>query len=231
MQGIVKQNGPATGLGLARPALAVQLADALRDMILEGELPSGEKIKEKELTLRFGVSRTPLREAMKVLAAEGLIELIPNRGAIVTRYSGDELAEVFPVLAALERLAGELATERASDREIASIVSLTAELKAAAADNDRPLYFKVNQAIHRAILSAAGNDTLIKHHAAIASRVHRARYQANLRQTRWETALLEHEQIAEALKARDGVRLGILLSDHMMAKLSSILSVVEDEKH
>lgn len=230
MRGAVKQNGVASSVGLVRPVLAVQLADALREMILEGELPGGEKVKEKELTLRFGVSRTPLREAMKVLAAEGLIELIPNRGAIVTQCSTKELAEVFPLLAALERLAGELAAERATDEDIVHVISLTADLKETVEENNRPSYFKVNQAIHNAILSASGNEALIRNHAAIATRVHRARYQANLARTRWEAALGEHERIALALKDRDGARLGTLLNDHMMAKLASILSVLEEEE-
>lgn len=229
MQGLVKQNDTDTRFGLVRPALAVQLADALREMILEGELPGGEKIKEKELTLRFGVSRTPLREAMKVLAAEGLVELVPNRGASVTQCSTTELNDVFPLLAALERLAGELAAERATDEEIAHVISLTADLRQTVEENSRPRYFKVNQAIHDAILSAARNEALTRNHAAVARRVHRARYQANLALTRWEAALREHERIASALKDRDAARLGALLKAHMMAKLSSILSMVNDE--
>lgn len=230
MQDLAKQNGGPAGFGLARPALAVQLADALREMILEGELPGGEKIREKELTSRFGVSRTPLREAMKVLAAEGLIELIPNRGAIVNQHSTEELASVFPVLAALERLAGELAAVNATDEEIARLRTMTKELRMAVEDGNRPRYFNINQAIHDAILSAAGNETLTRTHIAIAGRIHRARYQANLTRTRWETALEEHELIAQALADRDSARLGMLLHDHMMAKLSSILAVLDKDK-
>ncbi|MEM9222660.1 MAG: GntR family transcriptional regulator [Pseudomonadota bacterium] len=230
MQQMTKSNG-VEGLGLVRPVLAVQLANALREMILEGDLPAGEKIKEKELTTRFGVSRTPLREAMKVLAAEGHLELIPNRGAIVTKHSSEDLADVFPVLAALERLAGELAAERATDEQIAHVISLTVALEETVEADNRPEYFKINQAIHNAILTAAGSETLMRNHAAIAGRVHRARYQANLARTRWETALKEHEMIALALKDRDGARLGALLNDHMMAKLSSIQIVLEEEKH
>ncbi|MBO6758392.1 MAG: GntR family transcriptional regulator [Roseibium sp.] len=199
----------------------------LREMILEGALPGGEKIREKDLTVRFGVSRTPLREAMKVLAAEGLIELIPNRGAIVSRHSVEDLADVFPVLASLERLAGELAAVRATDAEIERICTLTANLGQTVEGANRPQYFKINQAIHDAILAASGNETLIRTHATIAGRVHRARYQANLTKSRWERALEEHGRIADALKKRDGARLGALLNEHMLAKLSSILDALQ----
>jgi len=225
----VQEASGMSGASLVRPALAVQLADALREMILEGELRSGEKIREKDLTERFGVSRTPLREAMKILAAEGLVALIPNRGAIVSEHSAADLAEVFPVLAALERLAGELAAVNATDQQIATVRGLTADLGLTIEQDNRPQYFKVNQAIHDAILSAAGNDTLTRNHAAISGRVHRARYQANLVQTRWERAREEHEQIADALAARDGARLGVLLRDHLMATLASILNSLEQD--
>ncbi|MGC9417433.1 MAG: GntR family transcriptional regulator [Rhodovulum sp.] len=208
---------------LARPALAVQVADALRELILEGTIQGGEKIREKELTERFGVSRTPLREAMKILASEGLVDLIPNRGAIISQPSATELADSFPVLAALEAMAGEQAAERATDVELVEIVRLTGRLRASLEANDRSEYFEINQAIHNAILVASRNDTLIRTHATIARLVHRARYQANLTRSRWEEALREHEEIAAALSARDTEQVGRLLKAHMMAKLTAIL--------
>ncbi len=216
-------------LRIARPALAVQLADALREMILEGMLPEGEKIREKEMTERFGVSRTPLREGMKMLAAEGLIDLIPNRGAIVSRQSHAELADTFPVLAALERLVGELAAQKASPAEITGITRMTRELGEMVRKGDRTGYFALNQEIHKTLLAAARNDALAHTHATIASRVHRARYQANLTHTRWHSALKEHEAISVALAARDAGLLGRLLHDHMMAKLASIMLMAQSD--
>lgn len=210
---------------LSRPALAVQVADGLRELILEGRIKGGEKIREKELTELFGVSRTPLREAMKILASEGLIDLIPNRGAAVSERSEAELADTFPILAALEGIAGAQAAERASDTEIAQIRALTDRLRASREANDRPGYFEINQAIHKAILEASRNDTLRRTHATIASQVHRARYQANLSRKRWEKALKEHEQIAEALEQRDAARARTLLEDHMMGKLNTVLKI------
>ncbi|WP_149780854.1 GntR family transcriptional regulator [Roseovarius litoreus] len=207
---------------IGRTALAVEITNRLRQMILEGVMQPGEKINEKALTTQFGVSRTPLREALKVLAAEGLLELIPHRGAVITRQSEAEIAEVFHVLAALEGLAGELTAQVASDAELAQITAMTEELRQSYAQTDRPRYFRINQAIHQEILAASGNDTLVKSHELLAHRVQRARYQANLTPQRWRAAVEEHEAIAKALAARDAETTSRLMRDHLLQKLTSI---------
>jgi DNA-binding GntR family transcriptional regulator len=219
------QEAPMTALKpdpIGRTALAVEITNRLRQMILEGQLQPGEKINEKRLTEQFGVSRTPLREALKVLAAEGLLSLIPHRGAVITRQSDAELDEVFRVLAALEGLAGELAAEQAEDSTLQEIVRLTQDLRRSFEQSDRPTYFRINQAIHNAILAAAGNDTLMRSHELLAFRVQRARYQANLTPDRWRAAVEEHEAIAEALLARNAERCSKLMRDHLLQKFASI---------
>lgn len=212
---------------IGRTALAVEISNHLRQMIFEGALKPGEKVREKLLTEQFGVSRTPLREALKVLAAEGLLELIPNRGAVITRQSADELDEVFSVLAALEGLAGELAVAAASDDQVARISKLTRDLRQSFDDADRPTYFRINQEIHRAILEAASNDTLTRSHELVAFRVQRARYQANLTPDRWRIAVEEHEAIADALEKRDAGRCAALMRSHLLNKLASIKSAAK----
>src|SRR6056297_3123444 len=207
---------------IGRTALAVEITNRLRQMILEGQLQPGEKINEKLLTSQFGVSRTPLREALKVLANEGLLDLIPHRGAVITRQSEAELAEVFRVLAALEGLAGELAADHAGDAALQEITALTRDLRRSFEQSDRPTYFRINQAIHNAILAAAGNDTLLRSHELLAFRVQRARYQANLTPERWCAAVEEHEAILDALRARDSDRTGRLMKDHLLRKFASI---------
>lgn len=212
--------------GLSRPALAVEVTDRIRNMIMEGELKPGEKIPERLLTERFGVSRTPVREAVKVLAAEGLVLLLQNRGAIVSRLTVAELDEVFPVLAALEGVAGELACANATDEEVAAIRRLNERMHSAFAESDRPAYFEINQKIHAAILAAARNPTLSNQHQLVARRASRARYQANLTVERWQQALREHDAIMAALEARDAATLGRLMKEHMEHKLTSLRPVI-----
>lgn len=219
------QETPMTALKpdpIGRTALAVEITNRLRHMILEGQLQPGAKINEKALTEQFAVSRTPLREALKVLAAEGLLDLIPHRGAVITRQSEAELAEVFCVLAVLEGLAGELATTQAGANTVQEIADMTEALRRTYEEADRPTYFRINQAIHKAILAAAGNDTLLRSHELLAFRVQRARYQANLTPERWRAAVEEHEAILEALLARDADRTGRLMKDHLLRKFASI---------
>ena len=214
---------------LTRPLLAVELTDRIRSMIMEGELAAGEKVPEKALTLRFGVSRTPVREALKVLAAEGYVRLIPNRGAVVSELTLAELEEVFPVVAALEGAAGELAALHAAAEEVVAIRRLNDAMHAAFEAGDRPLYFDLNQQIHHAILAAARNPTLERQHRLVAQRVRRARYQANLTGERWREALREHDVIIEALEARDAARLGRAMKTHLEHKLDSLRRTLDSE--
>ncbi|EAU39728.1 putative transcriptional regulator, GntR family protein [Fulvimarina pelagi HTCC2506] len=207
---------------LVRPALSAEISNRMRRMIMEGELKPGEKVPEKALTERFGVSRTPVREAVKILAHEGFVELVQNRGAIVAHQTTDELRELFPVIAALEGAAGEIAAVNASKGKIAALGDLVVQLRQAYEAADRPAYFEINQKIHRGILEAAGNQTLARHHELLASRIFRARYQANLSTDRWLAATEEHEAIQAALEAREGKRLGELMREHLMHKLTAL---------
>jgi DNA-binding GntR family transcriptional regulator len=213
---------------LTRPALAVELADRLRQMIVDGDLEPGGKVPEKVLTERFGVSRTPLREALKVLAAEGYIKLIPNRGSVVAELTIGDLEEAFPIIAALEGAAGELACRSASDEEIADIRRTNDAMHAAFEAGDMPAYFDLNQQIHGAILSAARNPMLVQHHRKVAQLVQRARYQANRTPQRWQEAVVEHDAIIKALEARDGERLGRLMKAHLEHKLEALRRALAD---
>src|ERR1700684_3954266 len=127
---------PAYAEGEDRPACPLtspkslhdEVLARLRDYIVEGNLEDGARIPERELSLRFGISRTPLREALKVLASEGLIELLPNRGARVRQWSEHDLGELFDVMGGLEGLAGRLACENITDAEITEIERLHYEM-------------------------------------------------------------------------------------------------------
>lgn len=211
-----------TGAALQRRSLHLELAEMLQEMIVSGELAQGIKVPEKRLCERFGVSRTPLREALKVLAARRLVVLEPNRGAWVSKITLADLEEVFPVMGALEALAGELACRHVTDAEIATVRGLHEAMVAAYAQRDLKAYFDANQQIHEAILAAARNQTLTVQYRSLATQVRRARFVANMTEARWAQATREHEEIMACLEARDGERLAEVLRRHLRNKLETV---------
>jgi len=200
-----------------------ELLAALRDFIVEGHLEDGARIPERALCERFSISRTPLREALKVLAAEGLIELLPNRGARVRALSAADLHEVFDVMGGLESLAGRLACERITDAEFAEIERVHHEMYHFYLRRDIHGYFRCNQAIHQMIVAAAGNALLASTYAGLAGRIRRVRYAANLAKDRDRLgeAMREHEAILDALRRRAGSELSDILFLHLRNKLKA----------
>ncbi|WP_147115084.1 GntR family transcriptional regulator [Tateyamaria sp. syn59] len=206
---------------IKRPTLHEELVERLRDLVVEDALKPGEKVPEKDLCASFGVSRTPLREALKVLASEGLVELQANRGARVTEVTRQELENTFPLIAVLEQLAGEQACTHMDDDAIARIAQRHDDMIAAYKARDRQAYFQANQDIHNALIEGAQNDVLEAHHRMLAVRVRRARFMVNLSDERWSQAIAEHEQMMEKLHARDAEGLGALMKQHMLNKFTA----------
>ena len=207
---------------IIRRLLHQELVEAVRELITNGEIPPGEKVPERDLCERFGVSRTPLREALKLLASEGLVTLTPNRGASVSMLTVRELEEAFPVMGALEAVSGEIACQRITDNEIEHVRALHKEMIGHWKRQELAPYFRLNQRIHEAILEATRNPTLQSHYRSLAGRILSARYVANLSAERWAKAVAEHEEILAALEARNGERLGILLKTHLSRKLETV---------
>jgi DNA-binding GntR family transcriptional regulator len=207
---------------VARGALHDRLVARLRDLIIEGELAPGTRVPERELCARFQVSRTPLREALKVLAADGLVQLTPNRGARVAALTVADVEEMFPVMGALEALAGELAVSRITEEGLAEVRALHYQMVLHHKRAELAAYFRLNQQIHEKILEAAGNATLAALYRGLAGRIRRARYLANMSIRRWARAVEEHEAILAALEARDGARLGAILKDHLKNKCETV---------
>ncbi|OYV41741.1 MAG: GntR family transcriptional regulator [Rhodospirillales bacterium 20-64-7] len=197
-----------------------EILSRLRDFIVEGNLADGARIPERELCTRFGISRTPLREALKVLAAEGIVELLPNRGARVRHLSEGELSDIFDLMGGLEALAGRLACERISEAQIAAIEALHHEMYGFYLRRDLHGYFQRNQAIHEQIVAASGNPALATAYANLGGQLRRLRYAANLdtRRDRWAEAVREHEAILDALHRRAGAELSDILFMHLRNK-------------
>ena len=211
---------------IRRPSLHQEAAARIREMIFEGELAVGERVPEKALCQRLAISRTPLREALKVLASEGLIELLPNRGARIARLTVEAVDEMFPVMGALESVAGELACTHIDDVEIDEVRALHYQMASHHKRGELKEYFALNQRIHGKILEAAGNPTLAGIYGALTARIRMARYMANLSRERWNQAMVEHEQILDALSKRDGSKLATVLRRHLENTCETVKEVI-----
>jgi DNA-binding GntR family transcriptional regulator len=222
----------ATVTAFPRPAAGLHagLLDGIRTLINAGDLPPGARVPERELCQRFGVSRTPLRECLKVLAAEGLVELLPNRGARIATLEEGHLEHLFEVIAALEAEGGRLACLRITEAELAEIQGLHYRMYAHFLREQLPEYFALNQAIHDAIMRASGNPVLVSTYNTLAARLTRARYMSNrMRPDRWKAAMEEHGAILELLIARDGAKLGPMLSRHLQNKRDIIIEALQKQ--
>jgi DNA-binding GntR family transcriptional regulator len=204
--------------------LHTTVAARLRTLIVEGTLAPGEKLNERELAAMLKVSRTPLREALKLLTSEGLVEHLPNRGAVVAQLDADDVAATFEVMAALEGLSGELACARVTDAEVDEIRALQFEMLAHHARKDLSAYYRVNAQIHRAINRAARNHVLIESYDRINARLQAFRFRSNFDADKWAAAVREHDAMVVALAARDGPRLRAILIEHLNHKRDVVLA-------
>ncbi|KRB55322.1 GntR family transcriptional regulator [Rhizobium sp. Root708] len=200
---------------IRRTALHDTLVNHLRDMIIEGDLEPGTRLHEGQLGEQLGVSRTPLREAIKYLASEGLVELVPSRGAVVKRFSAKDVKDMLTVLRSLEELAGKLACEVASDNDIAGVRTLHDEMIDCYKAGDRLRYYKLNQDIHSAIVKLSQNASLADIHIMLQTRLKRIRFIGHEGPEKWASAVAEHEEMISALEARDQSRLSEVLGRHL----------------
>lgn len=209
-----------------RLTLADAATEKLRTLIGDGALAPGERLTEADLSARLGISRIPLREALRALAGEGLVAIEPHKGAVVTPVTPEEVDEVFPVLAALEGAAGELAALRMGEAERQEIARLHAAMLAAHKAGRRKQFLAHNETIHDRIVAAAANPTLASLHRALSLRLKRIRYVAQVEERSWEQSVAEHAAMMEALARRDGRALGAALREHLASKRAAVREAV-----
>lgn len=198
-----------------RSGLVEKVANYLREHIVMDHFQPGQRLPERTLAEELQVSRTPMREALKILATEGLVVLLPHRGAVVADVSPRDMQEKAHVLSVLEQAAAELACVNASDDDIAELQAMHYEMKAAFLRRDRQNYFRLNQDIHNRIVALSGNASLIEIHANLSRQLYRVRYLSNERTDKWQVAMIEHEAVMAALAARDAERMGRELRNHL----------------
>ncbi len=218
-----------SNLAIARTTLPEAAAERLRTLIIEGVLAPGARLNERELSERLGVSRTPLREAFRMLAADGLVVQLPNRGVQVVTLSREDVRHAFEVMGALEGLAGELAVSRVTDEDVAELQAMQAEMETAYRRRDLPGYYRTNRQIHDRINAIAGNPVLAHTYRTLNVRLHALRFRSNFNSGKWDKAVTEHRAMVAALAARDGVALRDLLVGHLRAKLQAVLESISEE--
>lgn len=202
------------------------LLEDLREVFVRGEVPPGQKVPEGALCERFGVSRTPLREALKVLAAEGQVELLPNRGARVRELSLQEVEGLFSVAGVLEALAGEQACQRITEEELGVLAGLHAQMRQAYDQCDMAQYYALNRQIHEAIVQAARNPVLVSQYSILNARIRRIRFSSPMAPEIWARAMAEHEGMLNALQRRDSAAMASILKTHLQHKSEAIVQAM-----
>ncbi len=213
-------------LSIPRQVLHQEVAVRLRQRIVEGRIAPGAKLNERELSESLQVSRTPLREAIKMLAAEGLVELLPRRGAVVAQLSAQDVADTFELIAGLEGQSGELAAARITPEQLAEVRALHYEMLAAFTRRDLPTYYRLNALIHQQINAAAGNRALTQTWANVNARLQALRFRSNFDEAKWQRAMHEHDRMIELLVARDAPALRALLTQHLLNKRDAVLELM-----
>lgn len=228
MQNAQMPEQPSTVLEIPRRALHDQVMVRLREMLIEGRIEPGAKLNERELSLRLQVSRTPLREAIKLLGAEGLVDLIPNRGAVAVKLTETDVLQLFEMLAGLEAMSGELAAQRISTMQLAEVKALHYEMLACFARGDLSGYYRLNARIHIAINDAAGNPLLTKTYREINARVQSLRFRTNQNESKWQQAVKEHEEMLQALETRDAAAMRRILTEHLLHKRDTVVELLRN---
>jgi len=215
-------------LPIVRRPLHDEATERIRDMIVEGLLVAGEWVNESGLCVQLQISRTPLREALKVLAGEGLIELVPRRGARIARLSIREIVDLFEALSGIEGMAAEMAAVRMSASDLELLSQLQVKIEQRHKTKARLEYFHDNQTLHETIVRFSGNSAIVDIHARLIARLRRARYQAILSESRWSEAVQEHALILAALESRDTRRAGDLMRKHVARTGESVRNSMDD---
>ncbi|MCL6707173.1 FCD domain-containing protein [Pseudomonas sp. R2.Fl] len=211
---------------LRSQSLPMLLEQEIERVILGGEFSPGDHINEKELSLRFGISRGPVREALRSMDSSGLVEQIPNRGFFVRKLSAEQACEVYEVRAALFGLAGKLLAARITDEEIGQLKSFVVDMNAAMETNDFERYVEINFAFHEFIVVNAGNTTLAQQYLGLVKQLRLYRARNLMLGDSLHASHLEHLAMADALIRRDPAEALATHTYHVEAAKGRLMSTV-----
>jgi len=214
---------------IVHKALYLEVADRLRGAIYSHQLQPGDAIDEKALCETFGISRTPLREALKVLASEGLVSLVPRRGCFVRKLELAELNDLFPVMAVLEGLCAREAVHHLDEAQLAELERLHAQLETEAAAGDIDAYYETNFVFHKAVEDLSGNRCLQRVITDLRKVLRLARHAQLTLPGRLQQSLQEHRRIMAAFRRRDADEVDRCMQDHLKQQWQALVAMSADQ--
>jgi len=197
-------------------ATAQWVADILRDRIVKGVYPPGSRIVERKISAELEVSRTPVREALKLIDADGLITISRNKGAQVLQYGAEEALALFDVIASLESLAAERLAGRIDPETLDRLEEMHDRMLTYHKVGNHSDYFDTNSEIHDLIVGACGNPIVTETHRKLMARARRRRFLAIMKPERLQEAVAEHEELMQALRAADADGAGRIWRRHLL---------------
>jgi DNA-binding GntR family transcriptional regulator len=212
----------------ARP-LSQEVAQRIRDMIRKGLVRKGDRIIEKQFCQSLGISRTPLREALRILSSEGLIDLVPNKGAYVAQPSMREIRELFEVMSILEGTCARVVAEKMTESELEKIEKLHEKLEKHYEERDHEKYLKVNQRYHVLLQEMTGNKVLNDVVNGLRDKILLYRYRQLYQRDRFRASMNEHRALMEALRTRDPIAAESIMKKHLMNQCEALRALYEKE--
>jgi DNA-binding GntR family transcriptional regulator len=207
---------------IKKSTLHEETANTLRDMIMTGELKEGDKIKENELCASLGISKTPLREALRVLSAEGLVRLVPNRGAYVSTPTFEDIEEMFDVMSVLEGMCARTATEKMTGKDLSSLQNIHERLEQEFERRNQKAYIHFNNLYHTFLQEVAGNQTLSQIINGLRQKILLYRFQSLNLPERFGQSIQEHRELMGAFRNRDPKKAETLMRSHLKKQCDSL---------
>jgi len=207
---------------IEKKPLHEEIANNLRELIMSGELQEGDKIKEDELCSSMGISKTPLREALRVLSVEGLIKLVPNRGSFVSTPTFEEIREMFDVMSVLEGICARAAAEKMSAKDLAALEKLHGKLEKNFKRRAQREYIRINNQFHSFVQELAGNRTLNQIVNGLRQKILLYRYQSLNLPERFEQSIQEHRDLIEAFRKKDSKKTETLMRRHLKKQCEAL---------
>lgn len=213
---------------IKKKTLHEHIADTLRELIITGKLKEGEKVNENELCVSMGTSKTPLREALRVLSVEGLIKLVPNRGAYVRNPTLEQIKEMFDVMSVLEGLAAGTAAEKLTDNDLLNLKKIQKKLEESCKRQNQKKYLHYNSQYHALLQKVAGNKTLNRIITILRKQVTLYRSTSLALPGRMAESLEEHAELLEALEKRNAEKAEGIMRMHLKKQNIALVKLSEE---